>query len=164
MRAAYQDKLSESGFIVRHLIMKPNTEKKRVRLLLNSTDQTAILNDSMNYYKQIMKGSDYTDILDPHPLGLNYFAKKIDNNAVLVNFKDCLQISYANKKEDPEYHLRNVGVYPDSCITAIVTMTNENPIAVSSSGSFDDVTNLTLMGYWAWSEKVAKMLPFDYWP
>jgi hypothetical protein len=165
MRMLNQDKLKEAGFTIRRLIRNPNREKERVKSILDSTtDISVITDDSIKYYKQVMKMNDYTDLLYPEPLDFAKFATRVDSSTVLMNFKDCLQISYLNKKEDPEYYLKSVGVYPDSCITAILTLWKHNPISVSSSGSFYDVTDLTLMGYWAWSEKIAKMLPFDYWP
>lgn len=165
MRVLNQDKLNETGFVVRRLTRSPNTEKQRVKSILDSTANKALIPaDSMKYYRQVMNKSDYMDLLYPQPLDFDYFAKRTDSSTVLMNFKDCLYISYTRKKEDPEYYLRNIGIYPDSCITAIVTLTKEFPITVTSSGSFYDVADLTLMGYWAWSEKIAKMLPFDYWP
>jgi hypothetical protein len=37
-------------------------------------------------------------------------------------------------------------------------------IVVLSNGMHFDGTNLLREGYWAYSEKIAYMLPFDYWP
>jgi carboxypeptidase-like protein len=165
MRALHEDKLMQSGFIVRRLIRNPNSEKDRVKHILDSTnDQALIRADSMNYYRQVMKRADFSDILYQQPLRANDFARSIDSNTVLINFADYLHISYVKKKEDPEYYTRNVGIYADSCITAMITLPEQKPITVTSSGNYYDVTDLILLGYWAWSEKIAKMLPFDYWP
>lgn len=165
MRALYQDKLTENGFVVQKLIRTPNTEKQRVKSMLDSTqDKSTIPPDSMQYYQQVMKRSDFTDVLYPEALNFDAFAKRTDSNIVSVSFKDCLHITYPKKKEDAEYGLRNVGVYPDSHVTGIITLFKDDPISVTASGNFYDVTDLVLLGYWAWSEKVAKMLPFDYWP
>jgi len=165
IRAVYQNNLKETGFVVRHLIRKPNKEKERAKFILDySIDRAQIPADSMNYYKRIMKESNFTDILYTQTLDFENFAHKTDSNTVILNFKDCLYITYPRKKEDAEYYLRNNGVSPDSCITSIITLQNEAPVMVNLSGSYSDTRNLTLMTYWAWSEKLGTMLPLDYWP
>lgn len=165
MRALYENKLTEEGFIVRRVIRHPNTEKERIKFILDSIrEQTAVSTDSMDYYREVMKGDDFSDFQDPQPLRIDEFASRTDSNTVLMNFSDYLHISYVKKKEDPEYYLRNVDTQPDSCITALITLSKHDPIVVTSSGNYFDGTGLILLGYWAWSDKIAKMLPFDYWP
>jgi hypothetical protein len=45
-----------------------------------------------------------------------------------------------------------------------ITLINQRPIAIMSNGSFFLPNDLLSSGYWAWSEKIATMLPFDYKP
>jgi hypothetical protein len=45
-----------------------------------------------------------------------------------------------------------------------ITLTTGNPVEIEANGSYFDPTNLLSTGYWAWSEKIANMLPFNYKP
>lgn len=165
MRAVYKNKLTETGFIVRRLIRHPNTEKERIKSILDTAGELpAISKDSMDYYREAMKGNDFNDLVSPQPLRVEEFISRTDSNTILMSFKDYLQVSYVKKKEDPEYYAENATMRRDSCITAVITLTGQNSIAVNSSGNYYEGSDLIRMGYWAWSEKIANMLPFDYWP
>jgi hypothetical protein len=45
-----------------------------------------------------------------------------------------------------------------------IVLINDTPIEIEANGSYYSPTDLMALGYWAWSEKIATMLPFDYTP
>ena len=45
-----------------------------------------------------------------------------------------------------------------------IYLINNKPIEIEPNGSYYEPSDLATLGYWAWSEKIATMLPFDYVP
>jgi hypothetical protein len=43
-----------------------------------------------------------------------------------------------------------------------LVLVNGLPIEIEANGSYYNPADLMSMGYWAWSEKIANMLPFDF--
>jgi hypothetical protein len=165
MRGVFRNNFKEDGFVVRRLVRTSNLEKQRVKMIVAHQPNINLMPpDSMNYYTRVMRQKDYQDYLYTKPLDFKDFAYKTDSSSVRMSFKDCLHVTYPKKKEAPEYYLRNIGIYPDSCITSILTLQQNSQIIIDFSGSFYEAENLITMAYWGWSEKVSTMLPLDYWP
>jgi hypothetical protein len=49
-------------------------------------------------------------------------------------------------------------------ITSELSRITTDPIMVLANGSYFEGMNLISSGYWAFSEKIASLLPTDYWP
>ena len=49
-------------------------------------------------------------------------------------------------------------------MTSEITLLNGVPLEILANGSYYNPVDLMSTGYWAWSEKIGSMLPFDYYP
>jgi hypothetical protein len=171
MRSLYRNKIEENGFEVRKMIKKPNLEKQRIKGIYKSRMQMdedgrmvsrPIPKDSSVYYDKILSQPDETSYLIKTILPGDSIAFAIDSTTAGLSFTDYLDITYTNKKVSldylNQYNLQGKSGYPISQITLV----NNNHVEIISNGSYFNVTDLISYGYWAWSEKVANMLPFDY--
>lgn len=181
MRSLYRNKLVEEHFAVRRLIKISDDEKKRVKALyrtqlvnqaieggtvtINSDGTTTSMRrDSAAYYRKVMNEPESMNILIDKVLTGDSIAYAIDSTTVGFEFPGYLQVVYTEKQTPSEYkkHLpRGVESIP---LTSELLRTNQRPVAVLSNGSYFEPTDLITSGYWGWSEKMATMLPSDYWP
>jgi hypothetical protein len=173
MRAVYRNKTAEEGFEINPLKKIPNIEKQRVKAAYSSNTRTAksedgrtiitIINqDTANYYNKVMQQSDYIDVLTKILLTGDSIAYAIDSITAGVDFKNYLLVTY-KKKFVPKEFLQQ---FPKAggTMTSQITLINEKPIEVHANGSYFDPIDLISTGFWAWSEKIATMLPSDYIP
>jgi len=45
-----------------------------------------------------------------------------------------------------------------------IYLTTPEPVQIEANGSYDPPLELFSLGYWAHSEKLANLLPLNYWP
>lgn len=173
MRSVYLNKINEEGFEVRSLQKIPNNEKQRVKQAYSSnmhTIKTAsgtnlvthINKDTADYYDRILRQNDFKDIVGRNTLTGDSIAYAIDSTTAGLEFKDYLLVIYKNKLAPIEYRQQ----FPDNgaaMMSQIILVTGK-PVEIEANGSYYDPTNLLSTGYWAWSEKIANMLPFNYKP
>lgn len=173
MRAVYRNKIMEEGFQVRFLQKIPNIEKQRVKAAYSSNMQkmrsangtiviTHINKDTADYYDRILRQEDYKDVIGKNLLNGDSIAYAIDSITAGVDFKNYLLIIYQNKVAPVEYRQQ----FPKSSAAMMsqIILINEKPIEVQSNGSYFDPVDLMSSGFWAWSEKIGRMLPLDYVP
>lgn len=173
MRSVYRNKIAEEGFEVRSLQKIPNEEKQRVKAArsgnmhsvkpVNGTVTiTAINKDTADYYDQILRQDDYKDVIGKDLLPGDSIAYAIDATTAGLEFKNYLLIIYKNKIAPVEYRQQ----FPKSSAAMMsqIVLINEKPIEIQANGSYYDPVDLMSTGYWAWSEKIATMLPLDYVP
>lgn len=173
MRSVYQNKINEHGFEVRALKKIPNLEKQRVKLAYSSNMHTVknangtntithINKDTADYYDRILKQGDYKDIVGRTTLTGDSIAYAVDSTTAGLEFADYLLVIYKNKVAPLEYRQQ----LPDngSAMMSQIVLTTGKPIEIESNGSYYDPTNIMSTGFWAWSEKISNMLPFDYKP
>lgn len=176
MRSLYRNNLKEDGFEVRKCIKYPNEEKKRVQLIFKNRfniiqkedgSQVGIvkdIGDSTEYYGNVVHQPDEVEKVFPDILPADSIAFAIDKTTAGLEFKDYLQIVYKLAKEDDAYlqffGLQRKPTFPIS----LITLSNGNEIEILSNGLYFNPLDLLCTGYWSWSEKIATMLPFDYWP
>jgi hypothetical protein len=173
MRAVFRNRITEEGFDIYPLQKLTNKEKLRVTQAIRNNfiqtknaDGTGSLQDrnidSNEYYRKIMKQSDYKDIINLNKQSGDSIAYAIDSTTAGVYFTDYLLVIYRNSKLPREYRQR----YPDagSTMSSQITLINSRPLSVLSSGYYYNPTDLLSLGYWSWSEKIAALLPFDYKP
>lgn len=178
MRSLYRNKLVEQHFEVRRLIKIPDAEKKRVKALYRSQAVNAAINgtvmvdgqlpglrrDSAAYYRKVMNEPESMNVLINKILTGDSIAYALDSATVGLEFPDYLQVVYTQKKTPPEYQkMLPRGVYSIP-LTSELVRTSPNPIMVLASGNYFEGTDLITSGYWAWSEKIANLLPNEYWP
>lgn len=173
MRSVYRNKIMEEGFEVRSLQKIQNTEKQRVKAAYSSNMQTikspngtmvvtAINQDTADYYGRIMQQEDYKDIIGRNLLVGDSIAYAVDSTTAGLDFKNYLLVIYKNKIAPLEYRQQ----FPknSTAMMSQIALINNRPIEIEANGSFYDPFDLISTGYWAWSEKIAMMLPFDYAP
>ncbi|HLK31386.1 MAG TPA: carboxypeptidase-like regulatory domain-containing protein [Puia sp.] len=81
-----------------------------------------------------------------------------------LNFENALQVTYT-KSDPPFEYVKYIKdkLLPNSIISEI-SLINSKPIAINKDGSYYPPTDLKITGFWAWWEKIAIMLPYDYEP
>jgi hypothetical protein len=173
MRSIYRNKLTQDGFQIRVLQRFENTERTRVALrtqsLYNnndwveqSTQKGTQAYDSAKYYTDILKQPKVNSVLSQQPITPDSIAYAIDSTTLGVFFNHYIEVRY-NKKETTTYaQLEGHEPYPFR--RSNITLVKPDELVVLSSGMHFEGTNLLRDGYWAYSEKITYMLPFDYWP
>lgn len=178
MRSLFRNKLVEQDFEVRKLIKLPDAEKKRVRALYRSQAVNAAINgtlmvdgqlpglrrDSAAYYRKVMNEPESMNVLINTILPGDSIAYALDSATVGLEFNDYLQVVYTKKKTPPEYQKMLPRGVTSILLTSELFRTSANPIMVLASGNYFEGTDLITSGYWAWSEKIANLLPNEYWP
>lgn len=173
-KALYNQNTYSSGYDVRILRKGKNHEKERVREIYqkikNEIDSFGIVvryeveKDSLGYYNQILRQSDEIDYLENTLIEPEKFILDHNKAEKQFFFNDYLHIRYRKKLEDEEYvqftKENRKPLYPIS----VIQLDEKNPIAVDRFGNFHPPYEIICYGYWAWSEKVATMLPLDYDP
>jgi hypothetical protein len=173
MRSVYRNKINEEGFEVRPLQKIANTEKQRVKQAYSSNMHTVktangtnlithINKDTADYYDRILRQEDYISIVGKNILTGDSIAYAVDSTTAGLEFKNYLLIIYKNKIAPIEYR-QQLTKNGAAMMSQIVLITGK-PVDVEANGNYYDPTNLLSTGYWAWSEKIANMLPFDYSP
>lgn len=173
MRAVYRNKIVEEGFEVRSLEKIPNTEKQRVRAAYSSNKQsvksasgvitvTTINKDTSDYYDRILRQEDYKDVIGRNLLSGDSVAYAVDSVTAALEFKNYLLVIYKNMVAPAEY--RQQFPKASAAMMSEIILINQQPIEIQGNGSYYNPVDLMSSGYWAWSEKIAMMLPYDYVP
>ena len=173
MRGVYRNKILEEGFEVRSLQKIPNAEKQRVKAAysgnmhsVKSANGTVIVTqinkDTSDYYDRILRQEDYKDIIGKNLLIGDSIAYAVNSTTAGLDFKNYLLVIYKNKIAPLEYRQQ----FPKSSAAMMsqIILINGNPIEIEANGSYYNPVDLMSNGYWAWSEKMAMMLPLDYVP
>jgi hypothetical protein len=167
MRALYRNQLLENGFEVRRLTIIENSEKERVRRLLAARKFTPDVpmdmffgGDSSRYYSGVLKQEDNTRIYGKDILSGDSIAFAFDSLTAGMDFENHLHITYTIKEAPQEYQRS----FPrsGSRMMSEISLLNGKPIEIKNNGMYYQGTDLMNYGYWAWSEKISAMLPYDY--
>ena len=114
------------------------------------------------HFKRAKKKMDilYTDLVP-----LDSIVKR-SGTQVILQFPDCLQITYIHEKEE-QYYLdrRPVLVKPQvpGLQTSVLSLRNKEGIHLLAHGNFYEAYDLLLEQYWSY-EKLDKLMPLDYQP
>lgn len=169
MRSLYRNTLAQEGFEVRALQKIENTEKKRIRDVYKANRKTStdgkmivstISKDSSEYYNSVLRQEDYHDIIGKNILPGDSIAYAVDSTTAGLAFNNYLLIIYKNKLAALEYRQQ----FPKSstALMSQLTLINQRPVEIEANGNYYSPSDLLSLGYWAWWEKIATMLPFDY--
>lgn len=177
VRSLYANSIQKEGFDVRRLVKQPNTEKERVKIAYRSrriitAPQTgekvttiqmeAALKDSSEYYQKIMRQPDFFDIFGNDLLTADSIIIKNEDGSRLLFFNNYLHVTYKNEWEEEKYlkfiwenrrpfYQRSSLFLPDG-----------RAVTIEPNGNFYSPQDMYSIGYWAWSEKMADMMPLDY--
>ena len=87
-----------------------------------------------------------------------------DSTVAGMYFKDSLEVSYKLKAIPERYkHLNKDHKHQEFPVSQFVFI-NKRPIYILNSGYHFKPYDLKITGYWAWSENISTLLPFDYRP
>ncbi|NCI51003.1 carboxypeptidase-like regulatory domain-containing protein [Sediminibacterium roseum] len=180
MRSLYRNKLIEQEFDVKRIIKIPNTERERIsqinRAKMTGTRVTTggsvvigdvyagLHPDTAAYYRKVMRMPETTDYLINRTLTGDSIAYAIDSTVAGFNFKDYLQVVYKPKMAPVEFYRSLNQAYMEAPVTSQIKRTSEEPMMVWSNGTYYEGTTMISSGYWGFSEKIAELLPIDYWP
>ena len=78
-------------------------------------------------------------------------------------FENYLNIKYKNKKTPSEYRQWNATDKNKTEMVSQITLSDTTqPLQIQSNGVYYPVNTMITYGYWSWSERVARLLPYDY--
>lgn len=172
MRALFSNKITDEGFEVRTLKRTLNHEKQRVRKILDSLSKQKIQigygskqinKDSSAYYQQVITHPYFFEVTGENILTKDSIAYEIDDKTTELKFEDYLAVFYTKKMAPIEYKSSPFQKSRKE-MQSYITLTENSSIEVQSNGSYYYPTDLLTFGYWAWSEKMSMLLPFNYQP
>ncbi|MFT4152296.1 carboxypeptidase-like regulatory domain-containing protein [Parafilimonas sp.] len=157
MRSLYRNTLMQEGFDVFRMLKTENEEKKRIKQALR---YGPIPKDSSAYYENILAEPDEKSIIYSGRLTGDSIAFGINDITAGFQFDNYLYINY-NKKKVPDAFLRS---FPKSTanMASEITLLEKVILQVEANGNFHPQLALLNTGYWGWSEKISRILPFDY--
>ncbi len=147
MRCVYKGDWDEQGFYLAGYSKKINTEKLRIKTL---AVEAAVSKDSAKYYKRVLKQEDtLTQLVNLSSLDS---LLTLDNDQTMrFYFENKLEVLYKR--------------YPKSDgIQSAIYLVNHQPIHIMQSGVYTSPRELITLLHWQKAEKIANMLPFDYYP
>jgi CarboxypepD_reg-like domain len=155
MRALYRNKLTEEGFVVQKANKILNEKKAAYKreLRKNITEQkngVIILSAPMgNDNENIMSQPDSTYQIISQLLPADSFAFAIDSLTAGMYFNKHLIISY--KKQESK-----------TTVSSFVKLLYDEALSIYENGYYYSAMDFFTERYWAETEKIARMLPFDF--
>jgi hypothetical protein len=151
MRSLYQGGLQQDGFIVEHLIQVPNIERQRVKKLYipNVTPTDSIPIDTLHHYWEVLRQPDS-------------FVQKVKSYENLVSINpDQTRRFYFIGDFTIIYGNGHLGIaYSESSLELMYP----TPIEIEENGAYYPPETLLSKGNWAKTEKIANLVPRDYYP
>ena len=123
----------------------------------------SVVGDSSSYYSRILRQPDLIDVVNPRLLTADSIVIRNDSSR-LLNFPDYLHITFKKGFEEEEYLERFGEMRKPWHPRSDIVLLNGIPVLIEASGSYLPPQELFSLGYWAWSEKIAHMLPIDFNP
>ncbi len=173
IRSLYFNQLSKDGFEIRKEKFISAEESYRVKNMLEQvqakedgagTGNSNAGKDSMIYYlkiKNLALGERWL-VSDSILPGDTIVTDSGDQNSKLVYFSDYLQVLYLKKKIPNEYAKTLPQDRRNEFTISDINLKLNTPIFIYPNGNYYSGLNLLVDGYWAWSEKIATMLPGEY--
>jgi hypothetical protein len=151
MRSLYNGRLQQDGFIIEHEIEVPNAEKQRVRAIYvpNVTNTDSIPIDTLHHYWEVMR----------QPDSFLRKTKSFDNVATVnpdqtrsLFFRGDFTVIFGNG---------HLGIaYTESAMELMYPTS----IGIEENGAYYPPQVLLSKGNWARTEKIANLVPRDYYP
>lgn len=139
-------------------LMKPtklaNTEKSRMEskyALHQQQHDDPWPGDSLKYYKKLMR--------QPDSLVRNQFLSA--ENLVTIN-DDQTKYLYFTGKLSVTYRIKRK--FDKELQKSVIYLLTPAPVEIEENGYYDSPLEIFMAGYWSRSQKLASILPLDYWP
>lgn len=161
IRSLYNNNTIEEGFEVRYVVKSPNKEKARVKRI--SKEQKDYPDDSLSYYREVMKQEDSLSHLAPDLLTADSVVNVDDDGNKWFSSAHDLQIVGTKANEDPlfvtqQLNRRRGTQHP-------VSMLHFKPgsrVVIDANGNFYSAHDLLIGDYWGWASRISNMVPLDY--
>jgi CarboxypepD_reg-like domain len=187
-RAFFANQLDAQGFEMRSLGNIPNTEKERAKRLFSQHRDSVILDtiglaftthrspnnqlyissstektqDSADYFKKKLLEPD--SIISHQIVSADSIGFAADSTIAGLYFKDSLEVSYKFKTIPNRYRVLSKDHKHETFPVSQFVFINQRPIYVLKNGFHYKTYDLKVTGFWAWSEKISTLLPYDYEP
>jgi hypothetical protein len=168
IRSLRSDSLLQNGFEVRKYFKVQNLERppqkvlnakiKEWRSKQQENGLARIGKDSLAYYLNLQSKPEFVDSVSTVALS----GYELLNSDHEVKYKGMLKIDFRREKEEAGYP-RTVGRTLIKWQTSIMHVLSPT-LKLYENGYYDDIQDVLVENYWAWSEKMADMLPYDYKP
>jgi CarboxypepD_reg-like domain len=177
MKSLFDNQLLQNGFEVRRAVRIPNAEKERVKAIQTNAfksqhvaGMTITINDpfaglprdTVAYYRDVMKQNDYKETIGKELLTADSLVIKSEGDYKAVYFTDYLFIIYTNELEEEAFTRIYYPTRKPGMQQSYINLVNDDFITIDKNGSYFNPRHLYTTLYWAWSEKMANMLPVDY--
>jgi hypothetical protein len=159
MRSLYVNRLAAEGFEMHSLAKVFNRDKQRAKQLF--AKQAKIL-DSTDYFKKVLMQPD--SIISHQLVPEDSVAFAEDSMIAGFYFPDSLEVSYKLKEIPAAYRRLSPETRKETYPVSQFVFVNKAPIYVLGNGFHYGPNDLKITGYWAWSETIATLLPYDYEP
>lgn len=161
LRTLLSNMWMEEGFEVRIINLIPNPErpskefldKKMAALKADITSS----GDSLKYYSRLATKPEMIEKISDELAS----SEQIINEQTQTMFKQTFAVRFKNEKEEVAYPPtvgRTIRKDQDSFLRIF------GDLKIYPNGYCEPVQNLFVDRYWAWSEKISDMLPYDYSP
>jgi len=151
MRSLYKGRLQQDGFIVEHEIQVPNIEKERVQSLFtpNVTKTDSIPIDTLHHYWAMLREPDF-------------FIQKVKSYDSLVTINpDQTRSFYFTGDFTVIFGNGHLGIpYNESSLELMYP----TQIGIEENGAYYPPQTLLSKGHWSITEKIANLVPRDYYP
>ncbi len=151
LRSLYLGRLQQDGFIIEHEIQVPNIEKLRVKVIyvpnVSKTDSIPI--DTLHHYWEVLREPDF-------------YVQKVKSYDSLVSMNpDQSRSFYFTGDFTVIYGNGHLGIaYTESAMELMYP----TPVEIEENGSYYPLQTLLSKGNWAKTEKIANLVPRDYYP
>ena len=171
MRALYRNQLIEEGFEIRSLVKIVNQNKAQRKAAIKESmlksNQVVVQSAPTAPSQSVYSGSPFSEpdsfsVASSSLLPADSIAFAVDSTVCGLYFKNYVQVIYVKQPAPKLYQQQQGSDAANSSQISDVRIIGDRPILLLSNGSYFEPTELVYQGYWAWSEKISRMLPFDY--
>ena len=186
-RAFFANELDAQGFELRSLGNISNPEKDRAKRVFSLHRDSVILDttglaftvhyfnglpyissstektqDSSDYFKKKLLEPD--SVISHQLISSDSIGFAADSTVAGMYFRDSLEVMYKFKTIPDRYRHLNKDYKHETFPVSQFVFVNKRPIYILNSGYHYKPFDLKITGYWAWSENISTLLPFDYRP
>ncbi len=175
MRSLFRNTMLQNGYVLYPLKRIPNLERERMEAkqkayyainkpLVNGnfeSYESTLKKDSLAYFSTIMRQPDPFEIISKQIMNGDSIAYAEDSLTAALDFPDYLLVRLPKAAVPSEYAPFIQAGQP---ISSVLSLTNKKPVLVNANGYFYEIYDLLVEGFWEWWEKIATMLPYNYYP
>jgi hypothetical protein len=190
-RAFFANDLDVQGFEMRSLGNISNPEKDRAKRMFSLHKDSVILDtissvaytdpneispnkprhietntvmtvDSTDHFKKMLLQPD--SVISHQLISSDSIGFAADSTVAGFYFKDSLEVLYKYKTIPNRYRVLSKDHKHETFPVSQFVFINKRPVYILNSGYHYKPYDLKITGYWAWSENMSTLLPFDYRP